>query len=64
MDGVGWVALVGSTCGAALIALSGGSHAEGGASLAGDLLVVLSLVIALFWILINKELMERHSHWW
>ena len=24
MDGVGWVALVGSTCGAALIALSGG----------------------------------------
>ena len=24
--------------------------------------MVLSLLIALFWILINKELMERHSH--
>ena len=62
MDGVGWAALVGSTCGAAMIALSGGSHAKGGATMAGDLLVVLSLLIALFWILINKELMERHSH--
>jgi drug/metabolite transporter (DMT)-like permease len=62
MDGVGWAALAGSTCGAGLIALSGGSHAEGGATLAGDLLVVVSLLIALFWILINKELMGRHSH--
>ena len=26
MDGVGWAALAGSTCGAALIALGGGSH--------------------------------------
>jgi drug/metabolite transporter (DMT)-like permease len=62
MDGVGWMALAGSTCGAGLIALSGGSHAKGGATLAGDLLVVVSLLIALFWILINKELMARHSH--
>src|SRR5271170_2233934 len=62
MDRVGWIALAGSTCGAGLIALSGGSHAKGGATLAGDLLVVLSLLIALFWILINKELMGRHSH--
>jgi drug/metabolite transporter (DMT)-like permease len=30
-------------------------------TLAGDLLVVLSLVIALGWVLINKRLMERHS---
>jgi drug/metabolite transporter (DMT)-like permease len=30
-------------------------------TLAGDLLVVLSLVIALGWILLNKRLMERHS---
>jgi drug/metabolite transporter (DMT)-like permease len=62
MDMVGWLALAGSTCGAALIALGGGIHAKGGATLAGDLLVVVSLLIALSWILINKELMERHSH--
>jgi drug/metabolite transporter (DMT)-like permease len=62
MDLVGWMALAGSTCGAALIALGGGSHAKGGATLTGDLLVVVSLLIALSWILINKGLMERHSH--
>jgi drug/metabolite transporter (DMT)-like permease len=60
MDRIGWVALAGSTCGAALIALGG--HAKGGATLAGDALVVVSLMIALFWILFNKRLMERHSH--
>jgi drug/metabolite transporter (DMT)-like permease len=62
MDRVGWVALAGSTCGAALIALGGGMHPSGGTSLMGDLLVVVSLAIALFWILLNKQLMERHSH--
>jgi drug/metabolite transporter (DMT)-like permease len=62
MDLVGWMALAGSTCGAGLIALGAGSHTKGGATLAGDLLVVVSLLIALSWILINKELMERHSH--
>ena len=62
MDRVGWVALAGSTCGAALIALGGGKHGAGGATLTGDLLVVVSLLIALFWILLNKQLMERHSH--
>jgi drug/metabolite transporter (DMT)-like permease len=62
MDGVGWAALAGSTSGAALIALGGGAHAKGGATLAGDALVVVSLMIALFWILLNKQLMERHSH--
>jgi len=61
MDRVGWIALAGSTCGAGLIALGGGLHTKGGATLAGDLLVVVSLLIALFWILINKELVERHS---
>jgi len=60
MDWVGWVALAGSTSGAALIALGG--HAKSGATLAGDALVVLSLMIALFWILLNKQLMGRHSH--
>jgi drug/metabolite transporter (DMT)-like permease len=62
MDLVGWMALAGSTCGAGLIALGAGSHTKGGATLEGDLLVVVSLLIALSWILINKELMERHSH--
>jgi drug/metabolite transporter (DMT)-like permease len=61
MDRVGWMALAGSTCGAALIVLGGGEQAKGGATLGGDLLVVVSLLIALFWILINKKLVESHS---
>ncbi|WP_213804583.1 EamA family transporter [Granulicella sp. dw_53] len=63
MDRVGWIALAGSTCGAALIAL-GGAHrvGKGEASLAGDLLVVASVGISLFWVLLNKRLMTRHSH--
>ncbi len=63
MDGVGWLALFVSTTGAALIALSGRvEHEPGGASLEGDLLIVASLTIALFWILLNKRLMRRESH--
>lgn len=60
MDGIGWAALTGSTVGAALIALSGHAGAAQ-ASLYGDLLIVFSLGIALFWILLNKRLMEAHS---
>lgn len=61
LDTTGWVALAASTTGAALIAL--GRHATGAGqpSLKGDLLVVLSLAIALFWILLNKRLMDYHS---
>ncbi len=62
MDRIGWLALAASTSGAALIALSGRHGHPGDASLFGDLLVVASLGIALFWLLINKRLMERHSH--
>ena len=62
LDVIGWVAMAVSTTGAALIALSGRAHASGGASVEGDLLVVLSCLIALFWILFNKRLMQRHSH--
>lgn len=60
MDSIGWAALAGSTTGAALIAL--GAHGgKGEASLVGDLWVVFSLLIALGWILMNKQLMESHS---
>jgi drug/metabolite transporter (DMT)-like permease len=65
---LGWAALTLSTTGAALIALGGhaasGTHpsATNGPTLAGDLLVVLSLFIALFWILFNQRLMQRHNH--
>jgi drug/metabolite transporter (DMT)-like permease len=61
LDRVGWVALAGSTVGACLIALSGHAGGKGEATLRGDLFVVLSLLIALGWILINKQLMGQHS---
>jgi len=62
LDRVGWLALFGSTAGVALIVFGSG-HSEGtrGPSLAGDLLIVASLVIALGWILLNKQAMETHS---
>ncbi len=63
---LGWTALAVSTTGAALIALGGElgaarGHSINGPTLAGDLLVVLSMGIALFWILLNQRLMQRHS---
>ncbi|GAC1423501.1 MAG: DMT family transporter [Acidobacteriaceae bacterium] len=62
MDVTGWIALAVSTIGAALIA-TGARHATGanGPTLGGDLLVVISLAIALSWILLNKRLMETYS---
>jgi drug/metabolite transporter (DMT)-like permease len=62
LDWKGWLALAGSTSGVVLITLSGtrGSSANG-PTLAGDMLVVLSLVIALGWILLNRHLMHGHS---
>jgi len=62
LSAFGWTALAVSTTGAALIALGAGHHVDGGPTLAGDLLVVLSCAIALFWILFNQRLMLRHSH--
>jgi drug/metabolite transporter (DMT)-like permease len=67
MNRTGWMALALSTAGAALIAFSAHAtvahHASRAdrPSLGGDLLVVLSLLIALVWILLNKRLMQRHS---
>jgi drug/metabolite transporter (DMT)-like permease len=63
LDWVGWLALCGSTAGAALVVL-GGSRATTGnetPTLAGDLLVILSLITALAWILLSKKLMRTHS---
>ncbi len=63
LDAIGWMALVASTIGAALIVLGGhrGPAAYGQPSLEGDLLVVVSLCTALAWILLSKKLMETHS---
>jgi drug/metabolite transporter (DMT)-like permease len=65
MDATGWFALLLSTLGAAFITLGARGTAAGtlysGPTLAGDLLVVLSLFIALGWVLLNKHLMQRHS---
>jgi drug/metabolite transporter (DMT)-like permease len=63
LDLFGWLALVASTVGAALIALGGsrGLAARGEPSLIGDLMVVASLVAAIAWILLSKKLMRTHS---
>jgi len=63
LERLGWLALFGSTLGAALIVL-GGKHSAGAVgqpSLWGDLLVVLSLTISISWVLLSKSLMQRHS---
>jgi drug/metabolite transporter (DMT)-like permease len=63
LDWIGWLALCGSTVGAALIVLGGnrGPAVRGESSLTGDLLVLLSLCIALAWILLSKKQMQTHS---
>jgi drug/metabolite transporter (DMT)-like permease len=63
MDKVGWLALTGSTIGVSLIVLGGhrGPAAHGEPTLAGDLLVVASLITSLAWVLLSKKLMETHS---
>jgi len=58
---LGWICLVISTLGAGMIALGAKHHVDGGPTISGDLLVVLSLAIALGWILLNKKLLETHS---
>jgi drug/metabolite transporter (DMT)-like permease len=68
LDWAGWLALAGSTLGAGLVVLGGAHAGSSGAgvshetpTLAGDLLVVVSLITALGWILLSKKLMTRHS---
>ena len=59
LDLKGWLALLGSTLGVALIVLSS-SHGGivNGGNLWGDVLVTVSLMIALVWILLNQRLMS------
>jgi drug/metabolite transporter (DMT)-like permease len=62
LDWKGWLALAGSTAGVALITLtSTHGHTANGPTIAGDMLVVLSLAIALGWVLLNRHLMHGHS---
>jgi drug/metabolite transporter (DMT)-like permease len=63
LDRIGWMALFASTIGATLLTLGGshGAHTRGQPSLAGDLLVLVSLLAALAWILLSKKLMLTHS---
>jgi len=63
LDWIGWLALCGSTVGAAMVVLGGSRATTGGEtpSLAGDLLVIASLISALAWILLSKKLMQTHS---
>jgi drug/metabolite transporter (DMT)-like permease len=64
LDLIGWFALTASSAGVTLIVLGSNNRAGNaaqGPTLAGDLLVVLSLLIALAWVLLNKFLMRTHS---
>lgn len=62
LDWKGWLAMAGSTGGVALITMSRTQvHTAGGPTLVGDMLVILSLVIALGWILLNRHLVQGHS---
>jgi len=62
LHGWGWVAIFVSTIGAALIVFGhSNTVSANGPTLKGDLLVVFSLLIALFWVLLNKQLMGTHS---
>jgi drug/metabolite transporter (DMT)-like permease len=64
LDRIGWLALISSTIGVALIVLSrqptSGGAGQSGPTLAGDLLILAALLVSLFWILMNKRLMESH----
>ena len=60
---LGWAALGLSTAGVTLIVLSGNTHhaERSGPTLTGDLFVVLSMLIALVFVLLNKQLVRTHS---
>ena len=63
LDWIGWLALFASTAGAAMVVLGGDRTTTGRETptLAGDLLVIGSLLVALAWIMLSKKLMQTHS---
>lgn len=61
LDATGWLALLGSCMGAGLIALSHSSSTAGTATVLGDGLVIVSMGVALVWIITNRLLMDRHA---
>ncbi len=56
-----WLALASSTAGVMLIVLGARHEAAAGATVAGDLLVVLSMISAVAWILLSQRLVRRYS---
>lgn len=60
---IGWIALAGSTTGVTLISFGSARHqaAAHGPSFYGDMLVIASLIVALAWILLSRDLMHRNS---
>jgi drug/metabolite transporter (DMT)-like permease len=61
LDRRGWWAIFWSTLGVALIAIASPDDAmKGGATFVGDALVLCSLVAAVAWMLLNKQLMGRY----
>lgn len=63
LDRKGWLALAGSTAGITLITLSS-THRQRvahGPSIYGDMLIIVSLIIALGWVLLSRDLMHRNS---
>ncbi len=61
LDRIGWSMIVISTVGAILIVLQArsGSSATGGATLVGDLLVLVSLFAGVAWVLVTQRVMHR-----
>ena len=59
----GWLAILGSTLGACLIASGGTSQGSGAehSSLRGDALIVFSLMLSLVWVLSSLRLTRLHS---
>ncbi len=61
LDRRGWLAIVASTVGVGLITLSApaaSGSTNGGPTLIGDGLVLLSLFAAVFWVIVSKRLLE------